>query len=373
MKREERIKLLESAIAKNQKIALYIAEDNSTALFRYQCQNLQEYTVKKSNWKVIWFLNKEIQEIKPYVKKVDLVVVLRQAAKRRSILNFIQEVQSAGKEVLFSLDDLVFNYGDISILRETTHEKNWLYWIGYFWGIRRIAKRVDGFIVTNEFLGKKLQKSFNRPYVVIPNSLNDEQVENAKKCIEEKRRKDRKKFEIGYFSGSPTHARDFALVEPEILRFLDNHEDAMLKIVGYMKLSEQAQEYVHRGKIKCYPAVDYLKLEREIAGVDVNIAPLVINDFTNCKSELKFFEAGVVETTTIASPIYTFRHAIKNGENGFLTEPGRWYEKLDYLYKRPEENHRIAENARKYALKHYYGKEFLRGVESAYDKILEEL
>ena len=104
-----------------------------------------------------------------------------------------------------------------------------------------------------------------------------------------------------------------------------------------------------------------------MAEVDVNIAPLVLNDFTNCKSELKFFEAAAVETTTIASPSYTFKRAIKDGENGFLAQPGEWYEKLEYLYKHPEENKKIAKRARKYALKHYYGKEFLKEVEAAYD------
>ena len=101
--------------------------------------------------------------------------------------------------------------------------------------------------------------------------------------------------------------------------------------------------------------------------VDVNIAPLVINDFTNCKSELKFFEAAVVETTTIASPNYSFKKAITDGENGFLAKPGEWYDKLEYLYSHPKENRKVALKAKEYALKHYYGEKFLKEVEEAYD------
>ena len=99
----------------------------------------------------------------------------------------------------------------------------------------------------------------------------------------------------------------------------------------------------------------------------MNIAPLLVNDFTNCKSELKFFEAAAVETTTIASPTYAFKKAIADGKNGFLAEPGEWYDNLEYLYQHPEENRKIALAAKKYALKHYYGKEFLEEVEVAYD------
>ena len=101
--------------------------------------------------------------------------------------------------------------------------------------------------------------------------------------------------------------------------------------------------------------------------VDVNIAPLVVSEFTNCKSELKFFEAAAVETTTIASPIYTFKKSIKNGENGFLAKPGEWYDKLEYLYNNPKENQKIAKKARKYALENYYGDKFLKTVEEAYE------
>ena len=37
--------------------------------------------------------------------------------------------------------------------------------------------------------------------------------------------------------------------------------------------------------MKVIKPVEYLKLQKLVAEVDVNIAPLVINDFTNCKSE----------------------------------------------------------------------------------------
>ena len=134
-----------------------------------------------------------------------------------------------------------------------------------------------------------------------------------------------------------------------------------------MEFDTRAKEFLENGQIEFVPPVDFRKLQRAMSEVDVNIAPLVINDFTNCKSELKFFEAAIVETTTIASPTYTFKNAITDGKNGFLAQPGEWYDKLEYLYKHPKENQKIAKVAKEYALKHYYGKEFLREVEEAYD------
>ena len=134
-----------------------------------------------------------------------------------------------------------------------------------------------------------------------------------------------------------------------------------------MEFSNRAAEYVKSGRIKTHKLVSYLEMLKMMAEVDVNIAPLLINNFTNCKSELKFFEAAAVETTTIASPTYAFKEAISDGKNGFLAKPGEWYAKLKYLYEHPEENKKMAKSAREYAFKHYFGKGLLKQIEEAYD------
>ena len=50
--------------------------------------------------------------------------------------------------------------------------------------------------------------------------------------------------------------------------------------------------------------------------------------FTNCKSELKYFEAAVVGTVTIASPTFTFARAIDDGKNGFIANSYDWLRKI---------------------------------------------
>lgn len=343
---------------------LYAVKDDRNTQYRYRVLNIVEALSLGGRWKI------EICRTNDVYKVVSKIVVLvRQTTKNRKILDGVADWQLNGKKVLFDLDDLVFDYRDLGLIMKTVHEKSWFYWLGYIWGIRRIAKKVDGFTCTNEFLAEKLKRSFGKPVKVIRNSLNKEQVETSKRVV--KKKKVRKgiddEFLIGYFAGSPTHVKDFALVEPELIRFLDGHKNAKLRIVGYMRLSSKMRELVDSGCVEVMGLVNYLKLQELMGEVDVNIAPLVINDFTNCKSELKFFEAAVVEATTIASPNYSFKKAIKNGENGFLAKPGEWYDKLEYLYNHPEENRKIALAAKKYALKHYYGEEFLKEVEAAYD------
>ena len=363
---DRRINAIKREKTKGKKIALYVVENLESAQFRYRCENLAKIT-DGSNWSVIYFLSSEVARIEELLEDIEIGVVGRQTAKNKKIIDFVRRAQETGKKVLFDLDDLVFDYRDLFSLMIAVNGKNIIAWYAYFLGVRRIAKEVDGFICTNDFLGKKLKRSFGEPYKVIPNSLNREQIEVSDKLIKKKRLAKRDRFVIGYFSGSPTHTRDFRLVESELVRFLETHEDVSLMIVGDMKLSARIQDLVKGKRVKVGKKVDYLELQKLISEVDVNLAPLVINDFTNCKSELKFFEAATVETTTIASPSYAFRRAIKNGENGLLAQPGEWYGRLEYLYEHPEDNKKIAKKAREYALKHYYGKEFLREVEEAYD------
>ncbi len=69
-------------------------------------------------------------------------------------------------------------------------------------------------------------------------------------------------------------------------------------------------------------------MQRLIGEVELNLAPLQDNRFTNCKSELKYFEAAITGTLTIASPTYAFRNALRDGENGFLANDTEWETKI---------------------------------------------
>ena len=350
----------------NRKLVVSIIEDTKSAQFRYRVKNVAESVACGSDWQMKWFSKTELEKARKLLQKASLLVIERQMAKDDTLIKFIEEAHTIGMKVLFDLDDLVFDYRKMLLLMKSTNSKNVFYWAGYFWGIRRIAKRVDGFICTNDYLARGLKRSFNKPVQVVRNSLNREQIEASDKIVKKKIKRE-KKFVVGYFSGSPTHVKDFRMVEPALVKFLKMHDDVMLKVVGDMDFSNEMKTWVERGRVEKSEKVDFLELQRLIAEVDINIAPLLINDFTNCKSELKFFEAAIVETTTIASPTYTFKRAISDGKNGFLAYPGEWYDKLEYLYKHPRENRKIALEAKKYTMKHYYGKEFLKEVEAAYD------
>ena len=344
------------------KTVVYIVQDTKSAQFRYRVKNVAEALEKSKTWRAVWVLKSELSKID--FSKTDLIVILRQAAKDNVVPDFIREAHKHNVKVLFDLDDLISDYRDLFSLMRGTGSRNIFYWIGYFWGIRRIAKKVDGFLATNDFLAKKLSKSFQKPVRVIRNSLNQAQIQISDECLP---KKEHSGFVIGYFSGSPTHRKDFEMVSSELASFLQNHEDVKLEIVGYMEIPNEMHKLLDAGRIKYIKLVNYLELQRLMSKVDVNIAPLVLSDFTNCKSELKFFEAGLVETATIASPSFAFSRAISDGKNGFLANPGEWYNKLEFIYQHQDDVKKIAKHAHRDVMENYFGAAFLAEVEHAYE------
>ncbi|MBQ3292860.1 glycosyltransferase [Candidatus Saccharibacteria bacterium] len=364
-----REKIARESLKDGRKLVLYFVDKPDSSTFRYRCYNTFQATLKSKKWQAVYFFRDEVKTFEELLSKSSLVIMGRQSGQTKIVEKIVELAHKNKIKVGLDVDDLVFDMKYLDLMLDAIGEKtNKSYWAGYCAGVQAIAKQMDFFVTTNKFLMDKIKKSYNKPCVVIRNSLNQEQVDASLAYTRLHKKHDG--FKIGYFSGSPTHAKDFAVAEPEVIRFLEEHDDATLNVVGYMRFSKKAEKLADKKKIKFLPMVDFRKLQRLMAEVDVNIAPLQVNDFTNCKSELKFFEAAAVETTTIASPTYTFSRAITDGENGFLAKPGEWYDKLEYLYKNPSENIKIAKAARKYALENYYGEKFLKEVEEAYDSFM---
>jgi hypothetical protein len=120
----------------------------------------------------------------------------------------------------------------------------------------------------------------------------------------------------------------------------------VVRVVGF--LEPRGELLRHRDRLETYPLQDFLNLQRLLAEVEVNIVPLQDNLFTNCKSELKYFEAAICGTLTIASPTFVFRRAITDGETGFLACAHEWEAKLQVAIatlEEPDGSAAIAERA----------------------------
>lgn len=128
---------------------------------------------------------------------------------------------------------------------------------------------------------------------VLPNAVHWRWLDLPEAPVERERKV------IGYFPGTRSHDRDFALVAKPLARFLDSHPEVELCIVGPLQFSlpVRAAQLSHEGK---RPFHRFHECFRDIS---VNIAPLEQTPFTRCKSALKVVEGGFWSVPTVCSPL----------------------------------------------------------------------
>jgi hypothetical protein len=98
--------------------------------------------------------------------------------------------------------------------------------------------------------------------------------------------------------------------------------------------------------------VDWRVLVRVLGCVDVNLAPLEPdNPFNEAKSAIKWLEAALAGTPTVASPTVPFADAIEPGVTGVLaSSTDEWVAAMLDLVDDPRRRERMGEQARRQAL-----------------------
>jgi len=368
---DTRIQILRKYIKSESKINLYLYEHPDTSTFRYRCYNTMRLTENESKWKCMYFYENELKTVENFLSSINLLTLSR-FRWSRELDRIINKAKNNDIMILFDVDDMVFDLDKISVILnlldvDETHE-DYDYWFSYVGRLYKAAQLADGFITTNSYLGEMLYSKFGRKYGIIPNTLNKEQLEISDDYRKQKlHKKSTSTFTIGYFSGTPSHVNDFRVVYKELVQLLYNYNDIQLMVVGFMKFPEEMKHLLDVGKIKFIPLVDFLTLQYLTAQVDVSIVPLVENVFTNCKSEIKYFEAAIVGTPTVATPIHSYKNAINHGENGFLCREGYWYETIKNIYLNKYDIKKIQQNAYNDSIKRYYGQSIIDGINNCYD------
>lgn len=368
---ETRIQTVISAANQGRRVAIMVYREADTSTFRYRCYNVFQIT-QTGDWQSVYFFLNELEWVEKLLDTCNLLILSR--IKWSYPLNaLIKSARKRSMPVLFDVDDLICHISYLPLLTNTLNvhfgsEGDYDFWFSDIARHQAVASQVDGFITTNPFLGQKLSEIFNKPYQVIMNSLNVEQLDVSKTCRERKKyASSLMPFTIGYFSGTPSHINDFRMVHQELIQLLEDYPEIELKIVGYMDFPKEMQDLIQKKRVRFSPLVDFMELQRLIAQVDVNIVPLVQNTFTNCKSELKFFEAAAVDTVTVATPTYTYANSIHHRETGFLCSQGEWYDTIAELYNDAELRNNIAKRAESYCLEKYAGEAFRKQVREAYN------
>jgi glycosyltransferase involved in cell wall biosynthesis/2-polyprenyl-3-methyl-5-hydroxy-6-metoxy-1,4-benzoquinol methylase len=263
---------------------------------------------------------------------------------------FIQDAKQAGRLVIFDTDDLVFDEENISYIRA-------LQWmpadeIGlYYDGVRRYHRTLSLFdyaTVTTEPLRRSVLKVFpDIRCFVNPNVLNDAQLAQAEEAFKIERTPEEGIVRIAYFSGTRTHNVDFKECSKTLERILDSYSNVHLMTVGHLDMGDEFNRFGAR--VKRYPLVRWEGLPKLFRKVDINLAPLELNNpFTEAKSALKYFEAAALGVPTVASDIAPYQKSIRHGENGYLCQTSEdWHRCLTHLIEEPGLRREMGSRARK--------------------------
>jgi glycosyltransferase involved in cell wall biosynthesis len=153
---------------------------------------------------------------------------------------------------------------------------------------------------------------------------------------------------VAYLSGSATHNADFALLEDSLAMPVASGA-FRLWLVGDVALPEKLS--VSWRTVYQRPCVDWTNLPSLLAGVTVNLAPLVATPFNASKSAIKWQEAALVGVPTVASDFGPYADAIRNHETGLLASGSdAWQRAILWLCANPAESKALADAARERVL-----------------------
>ena len=275
------------------------------------------------------------------------IVVAHRIARTDEFENFVFQAHALGMKIIYELDDLIF---DIDRLHQVDlynnfdlEEKN--IFVDQVKRNRQAIELCDGVVVSTNRLEEEIKIHFpGIPVIISRNRISQKMEEEAIQARLREIPKD-KFIRIAYFSGTKSHQKDFAECVDGLYNILQEFPDVRLMIVGYLDIPKSLHEF--SDQIEMLPFVDPSELPYLYRKVDINLAPLESkNDFTECKSELKYFEAGLLGVPTVASSTSGFQLAIKNGFNGNLCSSTReWTDTLRELVTNPELRHRIGQRA----------------------------
>lgn len=333
----------------------FLAVQPEYGTFRYRCFNPVDALNKHSERvSASYFFYKDLYSIDNLANYADTLVVSR-CPYDANLDRLFRRFKNDDKKIIFDIDDLVFDAKHASLVAsnlgyplEKADLNNWTAFVS---SIGASIDASDEIVTTNNYLGSQISGSTSAPIHVVPNTFNDAQQQISDSlCLSAK--ESTRGLKIGYFSGSSSHSQDFSVVKNQIRKFLEISKDSRLTVVGHLEIPPELSAV--NAQISVKPFMDFLSMQRELRNVDLNIVPLQESLFAWSKSELKFFEAALVETPTLASRNPVFSQSIDDGTTGFLAESAEWLDSLVAINRLQEEKLTgIGRAARKIALENY--------------------
>jgi glycosyltransferase involved in cell wall biosynthesis len=198
---------------------------------------------------------------------------------------------------------------------------------------------------TTPYLKNKFQGLTGRTDIaVIPNAVNSK----IWKPMPDAREKYKDGFRFGWII-SDSHGSDLLYIRDALKKFLDQHSDAKLVLMGDWS-SVNLEDFFNPAQLETHGFCDlyegHYPVIASCLGLDVAIAPLAHTEFNRCKSPLKFAEYTFLGFPTILENIETYNIYVQPGEDALLaSDPDQWVWALNTLYENKDLRAKLKWNA----------------------------
>jgi len=279
-------------------------------------------------------------------------LVLYRVPATNQILDLIAGVRTRTRPVpvLFDIDDLIFDpslMGLVHGLANLPETERELWWRGVA-RYRTTMEACDGYVGSTQALCDHATEVAGLPAFRFANGVGRDLARISDR--EAARPRAAGPLRLGYFSGTKTHDADWAVVEQAVIEVLRSRPEVELWVGGLLTTGPELRAFGDR--VVRLPLLAWTELPGRLRDLDINLAPLVPDSqFNEAKSAIKWLEAALVETPTVASPTQPFVESIEVGRTGILaTTRGEWVAAIESLLDDALLRRRIGTQARREAL-----------------------
>lgn len=297
---------------------LYVSPEPHGASHQYRVENYIQ-ALELNDIEADWISADECGESIDLLYAVSLVV-FRRVPGTPSIFAFLEAAKQLGIPVVYDVDDHAFEpaTSSLNVLGAYAHRTMLL---GCQFALFPTSSLLE--------CGRKL----NRKSYLVPSGLEARHLDaiagRPSRLVLPGR------VVIGYVVDSYSGLGDIQPAAAAIARVLTENRNVTLRIVGDFDLDQVAEWRDLRTRIELEPTAHGPADRIKYPEFDINVAPRAIGrPQAEAKSEVEFFEAGLLGVPTVAAATGAFCDAISDGETGFIVRTGDdWYRALSRLVR----------------------------------------
>lgn len=348
---------------------LFVASQFLWQCFYYRTKQKLDHA-RVSNWNTRYMDMDTLSDRHKWIRELqfaDVLYVCRLPASYE-VLDLMVYARNLGIPVIYDIDDLVFDEqhfpSPLASYAGTINKTLYVH-LRLDNPLHRIAMlQADVVTCSTEPLAEQIRsiEGFDKTVVVYPNLLSEELVINAASVRsghatplnlpEVENAPD--SVEIFYGSATKAHKQVFyEVLCPALAIIMASSPGVRVTLIGYFRLPRCLIGFSQRIKL-LQPSPNYMGYIQRLRQADINIAILEQDVFTDCKSELKWFEAGVFGIPSVVTPTATYRHVLHPEDDVlFAVTTEDWIRQINRLVESASLRRQIGESARQHVMAHY--------------------